>query len=461
MLVLSLILGVISYSAHTVTATNTPTASPTSFLDPWSIGETEYDIIEVSSFAYLEIQNTIGNGVDPGDVSVELYDHDCEVKKNSSGLVVELDTIEYISSPHIYEARINPELITTDTEGFVTINNEGGNTGSSVGSIAFCTKTSTFSGPIEVTYRLARWALRFNLTENAFEIENVVMEDTEIDEFIDTDVEFEFSIQACLCETNSFECITDPDISYVQNESPCFCLKPIINGSPELPAPVDIVNFDLNLIAGQDDDELIYTPVEFGSNGPIDNALTDIFTGGPNLKVKKICTVIISAFYSRGFQELSASGNCFLAFPQEEARSLPEFSAYELVFAIEPAAQESCLKSLFASIKTIFESSLGSITSSVTGVEETASDAVDNVLDFFDGFSASDIPDLASDAVDIAVDNGPDTVDFIGDAVGDVTGDIAGDALDVLGDAAEDAVDTIQETIDGAIEDVTDFSPFA
>jgi len=246
----------------TLSPTPAPTSPlyPTTYITPWLVGPTSYSLNNGNNYfdGYLGLSNSIGFKANLNNVVVQLFDFNCQNKKEhmnstNSATIFAIDPSQVQSFE--YSVNVSQSNIGDDTGGFVV------STGPSTGYIKFCTHVSTWEGSIEVVFRETNFILRYNLTNNTFAFNNIQIQKNDPDSFI-TEVDTDFSVNGYKC--NNYMRVTTPN-PLKQDESLVVCLEPTHAGS--MAHVVHISNLNLKMFAGSpgNGNYIQYDPVWFGA----------------------------------------------------------------------------------------------------------------------------------------------------------------------------------------------------
>lgn len=314
-----------------------PSSSPVSLLQPWSIGESKITVVGDNAFyGKLMVQNEIGSSVDLSNVVVELFDFNCENSKDSSSLEISLESNDFNSSPHQYNITIHLDRIGSSPGGFVQYATDN----QSIGSIKFCTRISTYYNDIQVRYRETNVDLNFDLTGNQFLLSNLKYDGMVIPEYA-SNVNLETEVKACQCDHN-FACYSSNSMHAIsQDENLVLCLEPTDAST------LEISNFNLELSDGA----FMYRPVSLGSTTWQADSLTNVSSMGKRIKVS---TPIVAHFFTQNNPSIDVSGSVQFIFGSsvEKAQS---FASFELTIELNHEEQkDDCLKSIFRTVKSLF-----------------------------------------------------------------------------------------------------------
>jgi len=324
------------------------TASPTSILTPWLVGPTSLDLNGTNYFdGHLRCSNRIGSKV-TSSVTVELFDYKCINLKNSSNQSSAVAIVNTNPQPSsfFYDVKIIQSNIGDDSGEFVV------STGLSAGAIKFCTRVVTWEGSMQITMRETSFVLSYNLTQNTFNMNNLVIEENNPDSFI-TEVDSHFSVKACQC--SNFACIENPP-NIKQNDNLVVCLQPQhFNG---LETAVKISNFNSYIVAGsvENGDYVEYNPVWFGSEGWQHDSLTIISEDLNIPGIVMMTTPVIAQFFIQTHTSISVTGNCFLEFDAAKTDDkLSQFTNFRMWFVLKATRQEGCIANLLRRVRNFFK----------------------------------------------------------------------------------------------------------
>lgn len=332
-----------------------PTESPTSFIQPWLVGSCNASLTGDSILdSYLTGFNEIGFKGAMNDVTVKLFDYDCETEQdlmNSTNAVTIFNTIQPSSTvgetePFFYDINISTSDIASDTGGFVTVDG----TSNQTGVIEFCTRVSTSEGSIEVAFRECNFRLSYSLAAN-FSLTglNITERDPDV---LTPEIPTDYGVAACQCE--DFECLSSP-VTILQDESLVVCLFPTFLGNAT--NTVRISNFNFKVFAGtpRTPEYVEYNPVWFSTDGWSYDPLTLVTTSvEADATVVMVQTPVIAGFFIQGHESINVEGNAFLEFTTSKAAKAPMFDTYVLEFAIEATRAEGCIKQLINRIREFF-----------------------------------------------------------------------------------------------------------
>jgi len=322
----------------------TTSSPPTSYIEPWLVGDTSVSLTDASSNYFdssLSVSNTIGSKVvDP--VDVKLFDKNCDTLETGTAVVSILNLVP-TPATFGYEVKVDQSKIGNTDSTYVTCI-AGANAACAEGTIEFCTRVSTFHGSIEVAFRETNFALSFNLTENGFELGNINIEENDPDSFI-TDVDTEYTVGICQCDSTG-TCVSPSTIE--QDENLVICLEP---EHPTDASNVEITNFNIEIapstaVAGFTS----YKPVWFGSDSWVSDALTDVTVLGDTVKIS---TPIIAQFFIQNVGSVEVSGNAFLEFKSAKGEA-PVFTKYAIIVALAEGVEVGCLAGLIRRIRSTF-----------------------------------------------------------------------------------------------------------
>jgi len=332
-----------------------PTESPTSFIQPWLVGSCEASRSGDPIFeSYLTGSNTIGFKGAANDVSVKLFDYDCENEKdlmNSTNAVTIFNTTQPESTvdeidSFTYDLNISSSNIASDTGGFVTVTG----TSNETGVIEFCTRVSTSEGSIEVAFRECNYRLSYSLGAN-FSLTGFNISERDPDVLTPV-IPTDYAVSACQCE--DYECLSSP-LTIQQDESLTVCLIPTYLGNAT--KTVEISNFNFKVYAGtpRTPEYVEYNPVWFSTDGWSYDPLTLVTTSETDdATVVMVQTPVIAGFFIQGHESINVEGNAFLEFSASKASKAPMFDTYVLQFAIEATPSEGCIKQLINRIREFF-----------------------------------------------------------------------------------------------------------
>jgi len=339
-------------------------AAPTSHITPWLVGPTVVTKVDPSvalsgtasggdSFFddALNVTNTIGSKV-AADVLVELFDFQCVNAKGKEVATSAVQITYEVNDPDDFwfMVQIDQSNIGDDTEGFVFLDNTDGPTGNSTGSVKFCTRVSTCEGSVQIAFRETNYVLRFDLTENNFDISDIDIEENVPDSFI-TDVETDFSVEVYQCA--NYEQVSPHTLD--QDENLVICLEPSHSG--DLASVVHISNFNIKMEAGSvaNEDLVEYNPVWFSTGGWESDSLTAVSEEADPNDIIMISTPVVAQFFIQSHTDISISGNCFLEFDSAKDAKAPVFVGYQMQIAVATAiAGEGCLVGLIRRIRAAF-----------------------------------------------------------------------------------------------------------
>jgi len=325
------------------------TPSPTTYITQWLVGPTSYSLNVGNNYfdGSLDLTNPIGPSANLNNVAVQLFDFNCQNKKDNTNSTNAV-TISSIDTSQVqsfgYSVNIDQSNIGDDTGEFVV------STGPSTGDVKFCTRVSTWEGSIEVAFRETVFALSYDLTNNTFALTNTQIQENDPDSFI-TDVDTDFSVLVYQCI--NYVKVTNPP-ALQQDENIVICLEPTHVGS--MAHVVHISNFNVKVYAGSDttNDYVEYNPVWFGTNGWNSNSLTDVKEKPDPEDVIMISTPVIAQFFIQGHTTIKLSGNCFLEFDSVKEARASVITAYDMEFGVEMNAEVGCFVGLMRKIRSFF-----------------------------------------------------------------------------------------------------------
>jgi len=339
----------IVYECNASSPTPSPTMYSTTFITPWLVGPTTYSLNVGNNYfdGSLDLINPIGSSANLNNVAVQLFDFNCQNKKDNTNSTNAV-TISSIDTSQVqsfgYSVNIDQSNIGDDTGGFVV------STGPSTGDVKFCTRVSTWEGSIEVAFRETIFILSYKLTDNAFDLTNTQIQENDPDSFI-TDVDTDFSVLVYRCN-NYVEITTPPALE--QDENLVICLEPAHVGS--MAHVVHISNFNLKVYAGSatTNDYVEYNPVWLSTNGWDSNSITDVKEKPDPDDVIMISTPVIAQFFIQGHTTIKLSGNCFLEFDSAKEARAPVIAAYDMELGVEMGAEGGCFVGLMRKIRSFF-----------------------------------------------------------------------------------------------------------
>lgn len=291
----------------------------------------------------LTVSNEIGHSVAAGDVQVTLLDHDCVQNKSSTGLEVELFNTVYsdTSEPFTYNIEVNRGLLSTSPGGFVNFTDASA--GDSVGNVLFCTRVSTFSNGLQISFRESRFDLAFSLVNNTFSLTDVGV-NADAQGSFNSDVEASFGVEICQCDS-SFNCVTTPQV-VTQDEKLVVCINPTSLSDASV---VEISNFNLRFASS--DGIVDYDPVEIGSTSWDPDPLTTVTPESGTGKLMISAPIVADFFLLTLDRSVDVSGNAFLLF-QGSKRQAANFESFKMRVSLDPNVKQpddepGCLEMLF------------------------------------------------------------------------------------------------------------------
>jgi len=296
----------------------------------------------------LNLTNSIGSSVNLKNVTVQLFDFNCQNEKDTtnSSYAVTISSIDTTSQNQTlrYYVNIDQSNFGDDNGEFVV------STGTSKYDVKFCTRVSTWEGSIQVAFRETIFALSYDLSNNNFALTNTQIQENDPDSFI-TDADSDFSVLVYQCK-NYLETTSPPVLQ--QGEKLVICLEPTHVGS--MTHVVHISNFNIKVYAGSDvtNNYVEYNPVWFGTGGWNSNSLTDVREKSESDNVIMISTPVIAQFFIQGHTTIKLSGNCFLEFNSGKEVRAPVITAYDMEFGVAMNAEVGCFEGLMRKIKTFF-----------------------------------------------------------------------------------------------------------
>jgi len=289
----------------------------------------------------FKVTNEIG--VSSNTVEIDLLDEDCAAVLNMTGHGVELYNENFTSSPFVYNISLDNFLSDDYTNAGLVSFTGNESTGNATGEFRFCTRVSTREDTMLVAFRETKFNIGFDMTDNEFTVDDIGILDNNLDNF-ETLID-PVAVIACQCE-DEFVCFSAGDEPGINQDMALeVCLYPSFENT-------FISNFELVL---KSPDSLIeYRPVEFGTSGWEPTVLTKVEERDNQVKTT---TVVISDFYTSGYESLNVTGNALVEF--DVAKTSPVVG-FEMVIGLSPAPFTGCVASLFKTASGFFKRSLPS-----------------------------------------------------------------------------------------------------
>jgi len=338
-----------------------PTSSPTSFMETWTVGQVSLALGGGGTSNYfddgLTVTQLVGAKVlSSDDVKILLMQKGCGSAPPTSSDPVSLGTTNFV-----------PGSISTKTKGVVTYDididvmkignvdsdylecNDFANSTCGVGSIQFCTRASSYEGSLEVAFRETNFDLNFNLTDNEITLENMVIEENVPDSFI-TDVNTDFKVKACRCNLEN-DCVTT--LGPVQQDtSLVICIYPW-HPTSGLEQVVKITNFDLTMKPLDSSNPVSFNAVQFGTDTWNPSSLVFVEPNNDDFKIT-IAMPVIAEFYIQEVNTIVLEGNAFLEFNSLKNRGTA-FGDFVMEVNLEVyGMQVGCLQTLLLQIREFF-----------------------------------------------------------------------------------------------------------
>ena len=286
----------------------------------WELGDAA--IISISD-TEITLQNSIGNATNSIQF-VTLYDPTCVEELDNDAVVTtdatnDLTNITDLTFSYVIE--VHPDRITTAPPSLVTQNRTEAS-----GTINFCVfvgrrlPASFHEEDITVSSKLTNIQLLFNST-TTFTIGGTI-EEAEIGSISGELPKRE--IDVCFCSENSFDCESST-ITVAQNGKFYLCLTPVSETS---------VISNMQVFVKTPDDSVVYNPVMFGEDEPLDDPLTITTYGEQTDKTynttRKEIRMINAFFEQDDSDEVIITGLVHMDFDNRRTSREAEFSSYSL-----------------------------------------------------------------------------------------------------------------------------------
>jgi len=288
----------------------------------------------------LSVSNSIGSSVGSGAVTVELFDYECLVPINSTGLEIELYSSEYTSSRIYYDILINESLLETSPGGLVDSFRSADS--SLTGSVTFCIRVSTWEELVPIEHRDTKFDIYFDLTESAMIVfDNSLSEDNA--DFFETYLDSSCGVNLCQCDS-TYSCYTTPSI-IEKDDNIELCLYPTMD--EDLEVNFHISNFNLQLSAGS----LSFDAVLFGSDNWVPNILTSVSESGNTIRV---VTPVVAQFFAEGFDRIEVNGNAFIEVESRTKLDISTFNNFHLEAELAKKNTAGCLSGIFEKMSFLY-----------------------------------------------------------------------------------------------------------
>ena len=287
--------------------------APTPPEELWALGNAA--ISQINDFK-ITIEQSIGPSAESVQ-NVYLYENNCETQLDSTAAITTDSSSNVVTGTSFsYELELHADRV--EDSPLVNFDLSNPLIDKSIGSIEMCAvvervrpANTLIPNDIVVVSKPTRFKFDFNLTDDIGM--SVSIEDEDIDSILSGT--FEYSVNACFCTGDSYDCSSSNNLVVQQNGVFHLCLTP---------SSEDVVLNNLQVILSATESTSSYIPIDFGENGYVEDQLTSIMTGyqtGKTYTTLRARIRMVSMFFEDGAEQVLISGSALLDIKEGRAMS--------------------------------------------------------------------------------------------------------------------------------------------